>query len=235
MQTGQLPGVFLSIIDFKFFAHFNICPPIIRSSSIFTIPNNVLSSIFQFWLYSDCIEHLFDCQCDSFIFWLGIFNYKLSWSQNMTMNTLFSKLYIFKQYQCLPEYLSHMHLHSNLVIFKWTQCSAFWCTNVLYIPIWLYSNPFDCCRPSQTYPPLHSNLVIFKFTVIQVHYDTMISLHSNLVIFKYKKDYYQKITAIDFTFQSGYIQMPTYPHIFVLDCTLHSNLVIFKFLILWLI
>ena len=140
MQTGQLPGVFLSIIDFKFFAHFNICPPIIKSSSIFTIPNTVLSSIFQFRLYSDCIEHLFDCQYVSFSFWSGILNYKLSWSQNTTMDTLFSKLYIFKQYQYLPEYLSHMHLHSNLVIFKWTQCSAFWCTNVLYIPIWLYSN-----------------------------------------------------------------------------------------------
>ena len=183
MQTGQLPGVFLSIIDFKFFAHFNICPPIIKSSSIFTIPNNVLSSIFQFWLYSDCIEHLFDCQCDSFIFWLGIFNYKLSWSQNMTMNTLFSKLYIFKQYQCLPEYLSHMHLHSNLVIFKWTQCSAFWCTNVLYIPIWLYSNESDESLRQRIYT-LHSNLVIFKFV-------TSLRLSGALV----------------FTFQSGYIQI----------------------------
>ena len=140
MQTGQLPRVFLSIIDFKFFSHFNICPPIIKSSSIFTIPNNVLSSIFQFWLYSDCIEHLFDCQCDSFIFWLGIFNYKLSWSQNMTMNTLFSKLYIFKQYQCLPEYLSHMHLHSNLVKFKSDLKAYLKTCKALYIPIWLNSN-----------------------------------------------------------------------------------------------
>ena len=184
MQTGQLPGVFLSIIDFKFFAHFNICPPIIRSSSIFTIPNNVLSSIFQFWLYSDCIEHLFDCQCDSFIFWLGIFNYKLSWSQNMTMNTLFSKLYIFKQYQCLPEYLSHMHLHSNLVIFKWTQCSAFWCTNVLYIPIWLYSN-LQLSRyittPWYLYIPIWLYSNIKKITIKRLR---LLTLHSNLVIFK---------------------------------------------------
>ena len=173
MQTGQLPGVFLSIIDFKFFAHFNICPPIIKSSSIFTIPNNVLSSIFQFWLYSDCIEHLFDCQCDSFIFWLGIFNYKLSWSQNMTMNTLFSKLYIFKQYQCLPEYLSHMHLHSNLVIFKYRRAFRNNYIYHLYIPIWLYSNEWAGNTWRCWKDTLHSNLVIFK----SESYNTIYSRH----------------------------------------------------------
>ena len=205
MQTGQLPGVFLSIIDFKFFAHFNICPPIIKSSSIFTIPNNVLSSIFQFWLYSDCIEHLFDCQCDSFIFWLGIFNYKLSWSQNMTMNTLFSKLYIFKQYQCLPEYLSHMHLHSNLVIFKWTQCSAFWCTNVLYIPIWLYSNKSGYAEGVKSVP------FTFQSGYIQI-------ITNNSI--------YQLYHC--FTFQSGYIQIKVTTELVKKMKLLHSNLVIFK-------
>ena len=123
MQTGQLPGAFSSIIDFKFFSHFNICPPRIKSSSIFTISNTVLSSISQFRLYLDCIEHLFDCQCGSFTLWSGILNYKLSCSQNVAMNTLFSSMDIFKFG------INHANEHNIS----------------LYIPIWLYTNRCPEC------------------------------------------------------------------------------------------
>ena len=58
------------------------------------------------------------------------------------------------------------------------------------------------------------------------------SLHSNLVIFKlaYRHIVYHKHS--NFTFQSGYIQISSYPLRFWSNPSLHSNLVIFKFKII---
>ena len=126
----------------------------------------------------------------------------------MTMNTLFSKLYIFKQYQCLPEYLSHMHLHSNLVIFK-------------------YSSPKSSIGSVIS---LHSNLVIFKL-------NRSISTSFYSSNFTFQPGYIQILILNNsskysflFTFQPGYIQIHKTHRRKCLCITLHSNLVIFKYI-----
>ena len=96
LQKGQLPGVFLSIIDSRFFIYFNICPPIFKSSSIFTIMHCIKSYI----LFSV----LFKCS-----FTLTIDGMQL---------TLRCNLVIFKQSFYLLYRLLQISLHSNLVIFK---------------------------------------------------------------------------------------------------------------------
>ena len=122
------------------------------------------------------------------------------------MDTLFSKLYIFKQYQCLPEYLSHMYLHSNLVIFKLTYIPTGQKIYFLYIPIWLYSNSDRHsvrCIAIFLYIPiwLYSNEVtnygrstwntlyipiwLYSNRIDLTEIFPENSLHSNLVIFKW--------------------------------------------------
>ena len=143
------------------------------------------------------------------------------------MDTLFSKLYIFKQYQCLPEYLSHMYLHSNLVIFKLTYIPTGQKIYFLYIPIWLYSNSDRHsvrCIAIFLYIPiwLYSNeqgtariagLLAFTF---QSGYIQILKCQRNFYILKF------------FTFQSGYIQIHLDVCQKVQHYSLHSNLVIFK-------
>ena len=55
------------------------------------------------------------------------------------------------------------------------------------------------------------------------------SLHSNLVLFKYYPYRRAFIRTIDFTFQSGSIQMVQVSAVRWEDLPLHSNLVLFKF------
>ena len=79
--------------------------------------------------------------------------------------------------------------------------------NLLYIPIWLYSNgfPFRNIQPT----------LYFTF---QSGYIQMVFVRKKL------------LTLYGFTFQSGYIQIVFCPLTIVHLITLHSNLVIFKLL-----
>ena len=103
-----------------------------------------------------------------------------------------------------------IHLHSNLVIFKFLQSS--WDGRkyiLIYIPIWWYSNSWkiDDCNVGGT--NLHSNLVIFKLYCMQDLKYCQVNLHSNLVIFKFGTAESILRLVIVFTFQSGDIQIRT--------------------------
>ena len=99
--------------------------------------------------------------------------------------TLHSNLVIFKWVVGACRVGQSLPLHSNLVIFKLNPIYDWTDAEILYIPIWLYSN-YLMPAPGFSIRP---------------------SLHSNLVIFKYTQEDGSGITIPDFTFQSGYIQM----------------------------
>ena len=76
----------------------------------------------------------------------------------------------------------------------------------IYIPIWFYSN-YRHLRTNLLLNDLHSNMVLFKLALIRsrsykVHY-----LHSNMVLFKSRANLSMLKTELQFTFQYGSIQM----------------------------
>ena len=55
--------------------------------------------------------------------------------------------------------------------------------------------------------PLHSNLVLFKYALNHIAYDDDSPLHSNLVLFKFQTKFRIGNAIVNFTFQSGSIQI----------------------------
>ena len=103
--------------------------------------------------------------------------------------------------------MQQMSLHSNMVIFKWTDSRQRRRMREVYIPIWLYSNPDSIDISDCPEVRLHSNMVIFKFSFFAIFSVTDFCLHSNMVIFKWMGNYICRIQAYTFTFQYGYIQI----------------------------
>ncbi len=126
--------------------------------------------------------------------------------------------------------LVHLALHSNLVIFQrsppgnkifarsfftfqsgyiptFLKAPALLPENILYIPIWLYSNSHSLTSLNMKIPSLHSNLVIFQRDEIE-----------------------QLEIEVYFTFQSGYIPTSLLASSDIALNALHSNLVIFQLL-----
>ena len=98
----------------------------------------------------------------------------------------------------------------------------------LYIPIWFYSNNVNFRTALNTYfftfqsgsiqigvmwsgsisvTSLHSNLVLFKLQMMFCHDIFLLPLHSNLVLFKYSRVILVFRAILNFTFQSGSIQI----------------------------
>ena len=118
-------------------------------------------------------------------------------------------------------------LHSNLVIFKYNFVCIVFAPNVLYIPIWLYSNApknsllgfpkvftfqsgyiqmLESVLTPCSNPALHSNLVIFKS---DGHSVCCIAIFLYIPIWLYSNgNALEPAKALqNFTFQSGYIQI----------------------------
>ena len=69
------------------------------------------------------------------------------------------------------------------------------------------------------YNPLHSNLVLFKYLIYKMLDDFSKPLHSNLVLFKYISDTAMSLMSLDFTFQSGSIQIYLIENVQLQDVT----------------
>ena len=76
---------------------------------------------------------------------------------------------------------------------------------------------------------LHSNLVLFKSNPVHFRKISPFSLHSNLVLFKLHWQGVQRRKRMNFTFQSGSIQIAQGVKAGRGFTALHSNLVLFKF------
>ena len=96
----------------------------------------------------------------------------------------------------------------------------------LYIPIWLYSNCYNCSRNiNNMHFTFQSGYI--QITTGRLWPHSTQALHSNLVIFKLRMLAITRELST-FTFQSGYIQIfPIKIYLYLLF-PLHSNLVIFK-------
>ena len=121
-------------------------------------------------------------------------------------STLHSNLVLFKWYRGVNANFVEFTLHSNLVLFKYNRSNACGCScNILYIPIWFYSNNPDLFQCS--------GICTFTFQ------------SGSIQIFQTLPHLYPIFT---FTFQSGSIQMTSSKLSKQFLITLHSNLVLFK-------
>ena len=119
-------------------------------------------------------------------------------------------------------------LHSNLVIFKFYHRHNILTWYFLYIPIWLYSNRYKIIlfiASWHLYIPiwLYSNPILENWGANSYSLYIPIWLYSNKAIFN------KGVNILNFTFQSGYIQIFLSIVNFFVDKPLHSNLVIFKY------
>ena len=146
-------------------------------------------------------------------------------------------------------------LHSNLVLFKYFHHRHFVACFKLYIPIWFYSNAtsnsftFALSKPftfqsgsiqiapeikiapgsKLLYIPIwfYSNALVASFLTMPLSLYIPIWFYSNEKIKEKIKEY------LNFTFQSGSIQMRSITLLKLPLRTLHSNLVLFKYLVLF--
>ena len=136
------------------------------------------------WLYSNSVSNDSHCVAFNFTFQSGYIQ---------IMSGLILKT-------------SYKTLHSNLVIFKFLIFIINSLANILYIPIWLYSNFAGLCRREQTYN--------FTFQSGYIQISLNISFRVVTKFFTFQSGYIQIPTSrisckmcIVFTFQSGYIQI----------------------------
>ena len=145
-------------------------------------------------------------------------------------HTLHSNLVIFKWRYLKTNWKSEISLHSNLVIFKCqgigktTFCERiftfqsgdiqiiWWWTwqilqSTLHSNLVIFKFDNELKGIDEAKPALHSNLVIFKLRFWSALSSSNSLLHSNLVIFKFPPYSVATIHYINFTFQSGDIQI----------------------------
>ena len=102
--------------------------------------------------------------------------------------------------------MQQMSLHSNMVIFKWTDSRQRRRMREVYIPIWLYSNPDSIDISDCPEVRLHSNMVIFKFCFKK---SSLLPFAVYIPIWLYSNsdESIESHKWRSFTFQYGYIQI----------------------------